>query len=428
MASQPSSLAKGAVRQQPHLVAVGKHHQRVGMDLAVLEPRHAVVHAARQLADFRDQRAAERDVHLLQPAADAEQRHTALDAGLDQRQRHRIAFLVVGLMRGTGLDAEIGRMDVGTAAGQQDAVDRAQQRIDVGDVRDTGEHQRQGLRHFSHGAHVPLADDLHVVPIVHDMGVPDHADHRFCLACHSLSPKVPVAQQLSSFRAKGKENRLHGSHRKNYALVGGVRVRDAATRAARRSSRTSSTRVTGGVPSRPEGSTTVMPRVRPGASDTPTDARNALVTMAGSTTTAAAEGIDQEEAVTLALAHVPAAIVLDQGSDEGLVVAIGRGLEHAVDVAAFEEMADARLPGNDRGVEPGAKHDGRRFGIAEDVELGGRRDVAAAVQRAAHDGEPPDAGHDARRTPQRQREVGERADHQQIDRIGPRQPPPTGWR
>ena len=130
------------------------------------------------------------------------------------------------------------------------------------------------------------------------------------------------------------------------------------------------------------------------------------------------QGIDQEEAVTLALAHVPAAVVLDQGPDEGLVVAVGRRFEHAIDIAALEEMADARLPGNDRGVEPGAEHDGRRFGIAEDVELGGRGDIAAAVQRAAHDGEPADAAHDARRAPQRQREVGERADHQQIDRIG----------
>ena len=134
IASQPSSFANAPSASSRTSCRSANTTVRIGMDLAVLEPRHAVVHAAGQLADLRMERAAERDIHLLQAAADAEQRHAALDAGLDQRQRHRVALLVVGLVRGTGLDAEIGRMDVGAAAGEQDAVDRAQQRIDVGDV------------------------------------------------------------------------------------------------------------------------------------------------------------------------------------------------------------------------------------------------------------------------------------------------------
>ena len=127
--------------------------------------------------------------------------------------------LVVGFVPGIGLDAEAGRMDVGARARQQDAVDRAQQGVDIGDVRRAGEHQGQGAGNLGDRPHVALSHDLHVVPVVDDLGIADNADHRFRLACHSLSPKVPTGQQLSSFRAKGKENRLHGSHRKNYALA-----------------------------------------------------------------------------------------------------------------------------------------------------------------------------------------------------------------
>ena len=139
------------------------------------------------------QRAAEGDVHLLQAAADAEQRHAALDAGLDQRQRHGVAIVVVGLVPGIGLDAEAGRMDVGARAGQQDAVDRAQQGVDVGDVRRAGEHQGQGAGNLGDRPHVALPHDLHVVPVVDHLGIADNADHRFRLASHSFSPKVPTA-------------------------------------------------------------------------------------------------------------------------------------------------------------------------------------------------------------------------------------------
>ena len=58
------------------------------MDFAVRQPRHAMVHAPGKFTDFRMQRAAERDVHLLEAAADAEQRHAAGDTGSRQRQCH----------------------------------------------------------------------------------------------------------------------------------------------------------------------------------------------------------------------------------------------------------------------------------------------------------------------------------------------------
>ena len=100
------------------------------------------------------QRAAEGDVHLLKAAADAENRHAAGDAGLDQRQRHGIASLVVGFVLGMRLGAEAGRMNVCARARQQHAVDHLQQRADIGDVRRAGKHQRQRAGDFRHRAKV----------------------------------------------------------------------------------------------------------------------------------------------------------------------------------------------------------------------------------------------------------------------------------
>ena len=160
MVSQPSSLAKRAARREMDVVAVGEDHRRVGMDLAVLQPRHAVVHAARDLADFRMQRAAEGDVHLLQAAADAEDRHAAGDAGLRQRQRDVVAMDVVGLVLRVRLGLEAGRMHIGARAGQQDAVDGVEQRADVGDLGRAGKHQRQGAGDVGDRAQVALADHL----------------------------------------------------------------------------------------------------------------------------------------------------------------------------------------------------------------------------------------------------------------------------
>ncbi len=118
MVSQPSRLGKRAARREMDVVPVGKHHRRIRMDFAVLQPRHAVVYAAGDLADFRMQRAAEGDVHLLQAAADAENRDTAGDTSLRQRQRDVVAMDVVGLVPFMRLGLEARRMDIGPRPGQ----------------------------------------------------------------------------------------------------------------------------------------------------------------------------------------------------------------------------------------------------------------------------------------------------------------------
>ena len=156
---------------------VGKDHRWIGMDFAVLQPRHAMVHAPGDFADFGMQRAAEGDVHFLQAAADAEQRHAAGDAGFRQRQRDVVAMDIVGLVPLMRLGLEARRMNIGAGAGQHHAVDRVEQGADIGDFGRTRKHQRQRARDVGHGAKVALSDHLCRETIFDAMGVSDHTDH-----------------------------------------------------------------------------------------------------------------------------------------------------------------------------------------------------------------------------------------------------------
>ena len=169
-------------------MAVGKHNLGIGVNLTVLQPGHAVVHAPRQIANLGMQRTAEGNVHFLEAPTDTKERNAAGNAGLDQRQRHGVAIMVVGFVSRVGLDPEARRMDIGTCAGQQNPIDLPQQRFDVGNVRCAGKHQRQRLRHFGNGLQIALSNKLHIVPFVDDLGIPDHADHRLRHTRHRYSP------------------------------------------------------------------------------------------------------------------------------------------------------------------------------------------------------------------------------------------------
>jgi hypothetical protein len=134
------------------------------------------------------QRAAEGDVHLLQAAADAEQRNSTSDAGLRQRKRNLVALDVIGLVLGMRLGLEAGRMNIGARARQHDAVDHVEQSADIGNLRTASKHQRQGASHLGHGAHIALADHLHVEAAFDAVGVSDHADDRLPPHASSSSP------------------------------------------------------------------------------------------------------------------------------------------------------------------------------------------------------------------------------------------------
>ncbi len=88
------------------------------MNLAGFEARHAVVDAAGEFADFRMQRRAARHGHFLETTADAEDRHAARHAGIDERQGNRVALLIIGFMFRVRLHAETARMDIGPRAGE----------------------------------------------------------------------------------------------------------------------------------------------------------------------------------------------------------------------------------------------------------------------------------------------------------------------
>ena len=60
-------LCEYAAGREADIVAVGEDHFEIGVRLAVRQARHAVVHAARQFADFRMQRAAERGGFAVEP-------------------------------------------------------------------------------------------------------------------------------------------------------------------------------------------------------------------------------------------------------------------------------------------------------------------------------------------------------------------------
>ena len=77
------------------------------------------------------------------------------------------------------LEPEAGGVDVGARASEQDAVDRVEQRADVGDLRRSGKHQRQRADHVRDRAQIPLADELRREAVLDEMHVADDADDRF---------------------------------------------------------------------------------------------------------------------------------------------------------------------------------------------------------------------------------------------------------
>ena len=132
----------------------------------------------------------------------------AFDAGLDQRERQRIAAVIVGLVSRVLFEPEAGGVDVGARAGEQDAVDGVEQRADIGDLRRAGEHQRQRADHVRDRAQIPLADKLRRKAVLDDMHVADDADDRFALACFGPMPSAYANQageapQCRRFTASG---------------------------------------------------------------------------------------------------------------------------------------------------------------------------------------------------------------------------------
>jgi len=111
------------------------------------------------------QRAAERDVHHLHPAADAQHRQVALERIVDEGQLERVAVWRDGGERRVRLRAVAGRVDVAPEA-EQHAVRVVERGRAGGPVLEVGQQQRHGP-----GRHERAAQrDAEVVAVVGEPG------------------------------------------------------------------------------------------------------------------------------------------------------------------------------------------------------------------------------------------------------------------
>ena len=163
MVSHPRSRRERTAWDQTDLVPIGEYDVRIGMDFAVLQPRHPVIHASRQFADFRMERAAESHVHLLQAAADAKQRYAPGDANFRQGQRQFVTMNIVRFVPQIRLGTEALRMNIGSCACQHHAIHHVQQCTDISDVGRARKHQWQCASHIGHRAQISLSDQLRVI-------------------------------------------------------------------------------------------------------------------------------------------------------------------------------------------------------------------------------------------------------------------------
>ena len=111
-------------------------------------PAPAMVEPLRHLEDALMQGAAERDIQLLDAAADRQHRHVAAHRLADQRQCRRVAVGIVQRALHARRPAVMVRLDIRRAAGQQQAVEPVEQRgaIDLrADRRDQHRQAAGGL-------------------------------------------------------------------------------------------------------------------------------------------------------------------------------------------------------------------------------------------------------------------------------------------
>ena len=189
--------------------AFGKPHRMAqGEDLfqAALGG-HAVVHAARKLANFGIEAAAHRHVDLLKAPANAQERLAAVNAGPDQRQRNGIAVAVKSPMRRGFRLAILGRVYIRLAARQQEPIERVQKLIHRHQTRVRGQDHRQTTRHLGDRDRIDVARGMHLIAVVHLVGVRDDPHRRpfrgpFWL-CHG-QPAFPRCAQHRKASPQGE--------------------------------------------------------------------------------------------------------------------------------------------------------------------------------------------------------------------------------
>src|SRR5262249_58947847 len=100
------------------------------------------------------QRPAEGDIHLLEAATDAENRHSGLDCLADERQRGRIACRIMQRAGGARGPLIPVWLDVRGTAGEEESVELLEQLIELELLGKGGDKERRGARRLHHGARI----------------------------------------------------------------------------------------------------------------------------------------------------------------------------------------------------------------------------------------------------------------------------------
>ena len=115
-----------------------------------------MVHEAIDFMHFLMQAPTERDIDLLEPATDREDRQAQFDRQRNQRQIGFIAGGIVEVARPAGFVAVVMRLDIAHRTGQQDAVQPFQQRSQRQRGLQTRDQQWQAPGTIDDGADVLL--------------------------------------------------------------------------------------------------------------------------------------------------------------------------------------------------------------------------------------------------------------------------------
>ena len=119
-----------------------------------------MVEPLRHLENALMQRAAERDIQLLDAAADRQHRHVAPHRLADQRQCRRVAVRIVQRALHARRAAVMVRLDIRRAAGQQQTVEPVKQRAAIGLRADRRDQHRQAAGDLDDGLGILIGDGV----------------------------------------------------------------------------------------------------------------------------------------------------------------------------------------------------------------------------------------------------------------------------
>ena len=135
---EPTSRSNRPPAGEPHRMAQPEDL----LDGDVVVPGHPMIVLVLEHMQPVVQRAAESDVHLLDPPADSEHRHLRRDAGPHHRQRGRVALGVDRFVVGERRAVVVVGLDVRTSTGEHQSVDALDEGLDLEPLAERRQHHR----------------------------------------------------------------------------------------------------------------------------------------------------------------------------------------------------------------------------------------------------------------------------------------------